>query len=191
MDHFDVVICGGGLAGLTLGLQLRRDLPQLSVLILERTKRPLPAAAHKVGESAVELGSMYFEDLGLETNLRERQLRKLGLRFFPGGGRLPLQQRAELGATEEPRVVSYQIDRGMFEQDLRGLVQERGVTLVEGATVTDVPRHRTSSITSWATGGIASAVAGWWTRRGARSCSSASSSSPEARATSPTPAGSA
>ena len=138
MDHFDVVICGGGLAGLTLGLQLRRDLPQLSVLILERTKRPLPAAAHKVGESAVELGSMYFEDLGLETNLRERQLRKLGLRFFPGGGRLPLQQRAELGATEEPRVVSYQIDRGMFEQDLRGLVQERGVTLVEGATVTDV-----------------------------------------------------
>ena len=61
---FDVVICGGGLSGLTLGLQLRQQLPELRVLTLERVPRPLPDGCHKVGESSVELGSWYFEGLG-------------------------------------------------------------------------------------------------------------------------------
>ncbi len=135
---YDVVICGGGLAGLTLSLQLRRELPELNVAVLERSRRPLPSAAFKIGESAVELGSMYLEDLGLLDNLREHHIVKLGLRFFPGGGDLPLHERAELGPSEEPRVVSYQIDRGRFENDLREIVQDRGVTLLEGAKVTDV-----------------------------------------------------
>jgi hypothetical protein len=62
---FDVVICGGGLAGLLLARQLRRDLPELSVALVERVARPLPDACHKVGESSVELGSQYLERLGL------------------------------------------------------------------------------------------------------------------------------
>ena len=135
---YDVVICGGGLAGMTLSLQLRQEIPELRVAVLERTKRPLPLAAFKIGESAVELGSMYLEDLGLMDNLRENHILKLGLRFFPGGGHLPLHQRAELGPSDEPRVVSYQIDRGRFEQDLRQIAEQRGVTLIEGAKATDV-----------------------------------------------------
>ncbi len=135
---FDVVICGGGLAGLLLARQLRRELPELSVAVLERTTRPLPEACHKVGESSVELGSQYLERLGLRDYLLERHIVKLGLRFFPGGGDLPLIERTEIGPCAEPLVRSYQLDRGRFEEDLRGFAEEDGARIVEGARVRDV-----------------------------------------------------
>jgi 2-polyprenyl-6-methoxyphenol hydroxylase-like FAD-dependent oxidoreductase len=53
----EVVILGGGLAGLTLALQLRGEFPELDILVLERNRHPMPAAAHKVGESTVEIGA--------------------------------------------------------------------------------------------------------------------------------------
>ena len=55
--EFDVVICGGGLAGLTLARQLRLELPELSVAVIDKLTRPLPEAAFKVGESSIELGT--------------------------------------------------------------------------------------------------------------------------------------
>ncbi len=134
-EHFDVVICGGGLAGLTLARQLRQEL-DVSVCVVEKTVRPLPAAAHKVGESSVELGSQYFERLGLRDYLHENHLIKFGLRFFPGGGHLPLEERLELGPFREPIVTSYQLDRGRFENDLRAMLE--GATLLEGWTARDV-----------------------------------------------------
>ena len=135
---FDVVICGGGLAGLLLGLQLRQELPQLRVLTLEKTKRPLPDGCHKVGESSVELASQYLERLGLREYLLQHQLIKHGLRFFPGGGQKPLAERYEIGPMQEPIVTSYQLDRGSFESDLRGFNEERGVCLLEACAVKDV-----------------------------------------------------
>jgi flavin-dependent dehydrogenase len=137
-SSFDVVVCGGGLAGLTLGLQLRRELPTLRVLVVEKTARPLPVGCHKVGESSVELGSQYFESLGLREYLKEKQIFKHGLRFFPGGGHLPLEQRFEIGPMQEPIVPSYQLDRGTYETDLRGFLEDAGATLVEGAMVREV-----------------------------------------------------
>lgn len=134
----DVVIAGGGLAGLTLARQLRQTHPELSVVVLEKSRRPLSVACHKVGESSVELASQYFERLGLEEYLLENHIVKFGLRFFPGGGDLPIAQRAELGPAHEPIVRSYQLDRGIFETDLRGMIEEDGAVLVEGATVRDV-----------------------------------------------------
>ncbi|MFT4842313.1 MAG: flavin-dependent dehydrogenase [Planctomycetota bacterium] len=134
----DVVICGGGLAGLLLARHLRRELPDLSVTVIDRMARPLPAAAHKVGESSVELGCQYLESLGLTDYLLEQHLVKFGLRFFPGGGKLPLAERTEIGPCAEPRVRSFQMDRGKIENDLREMNDADGVTMIEGAKVTDI-----------------------------------------------------
>lgn len=136
--RFDVVICGGGLAGLTLAKQLRMDMPDRTVAVVERTARPLPESCHKVGESSVELGSQYLESLGLYDYLRDNHIYKFGLRFFPGGGQLPIAERTELGPAQEPIVASYQIDRGIFENDLRQMIVDDGVTLIEGASVSEV-----------------------------------------------------
>ena len=137
--HYDAVICGGGLAGLTLARQLRREFPNFKVAVIEKTSRPLPEAAHKVGESSVELGSQYLERLGLRDYLHDRHLIKFGLRFFPGGGHLPIESRTEIGPINDPVITSYQIDRGRFESDLRGMiVDEDDVALFEGSTVRDI-----------------------------------------------------
>lgn len=76
----DVVILGGGLAGLCLAIQLKRQDPALAVAVLERRSHPVREAAHKVGESTVEIGAHYFaEVLGLREHLETQQVRKYGL----------------------------------------------------------------------------------------------------------------
>ena len=132
---WDVVIAGGGLAGLTLARQLKMEFDDMEILVVEKVARPLPDGCHKVGESSVELGSNYLETLGLRDYLRENHIIKHGLRFFPGGGKLPLEDRYEIGPAQEPIVPSYQMDRGRLETDLREMVIDQGITLVEGATV--------------------------------------------------------
>ncbi|MCR9246578.1 MAG: tryptophan 7-halogenase [bacterium] len=137
-SYFDVVICGGGLSGLLLARQLRQQVPDVSVAVIERTTRPLPDACHKVGESSVELGCQYMESLGLGQYMLDRQLVKLGLRFFPGGGKQPLHERTEIGPCAEPIVKSYQMDRGRLENDLRDFNEADGVELIEGCKVTTI-----------------------------------------------------
>ena len=83
MNNYDVVICGGGLAGLTLARQIRRTLPSLSIAVLDRHSRPLPIAAFKVGEATTEIGSFYLSEVvGLRDYLEASHIRKLGLFFF-------------------------------------------------------------------------------------------------------------
>ncbi len=138
-QHFDVVICGGGLAGLTLARQLSLELPELSLAVVDRLSAPLPEAAFKVGESSVELATYYFgQVLKLDAYFRSQHLPKLGLHYFFGDARGPLAERPETGPDMFPPVPSYQIDRGRLENDLRRLIVEMGVQLFEGTLVEQV-----------------------------------------------------
>ncbi|MFK7989429.1 MAG: NAD(P)/FAD-dependent oxidoreductase [Sandaracinaceae bacterium] len=138
-DACDVAICGGGMAGLTMALQLRARLPEASIRVFEPKRRPLPEACFKVGESTVEVGGRYLGViLGLHDYLMEAHLPKNGLRFFSGERGAPLAERAEMGPPEPPTVPAYQIDRGRAENDLRQMCVDRGIDLREGWAVRDV-----------------------------------------------------
>ncbi len=135
----DVIVMGGGLAGMTLALQLKLRLPELDVLVLERRTHPVPEACHKVGESTVEIGAHYFEHvLGLGEHLRDAQLRKFGFRFFFSEGRRDLHRVTELGASRPLPVSSYQIDRGIFENFLGQECTRRGIRFVDDALIRQV-----------------------------------------------------
>jgi len=48
-NRYDVVIAGGGLAGLSLAIHLVREAAGVRVLVIEKQADPAPRAAHKVG----------------------------------------------------------------------------------------------------------------------------------------------
>ena len=139
-SYYDVVILGGGLAGLTLSLQLRIKRPGISILMLEMRNGAASVAGHKVGESTVELGSHYLREvLDLKEHLEAEQLHKHGLRFFfKSHQKDDITTRVELGARKRLPVPSHQIDRGTFENYLIQRTQEQGTEFLLGARVKDV-----------------------------------------------------
>ena len=132
----DVVICGGGLAGLTLALQLKQSCPERSLTLIDRLARPLPESAFKVGESCTEAGAYYLSEfLHLSDYFQKTHLSKLGFRFFFGGSTDNFQDRPEFGISEFPVVLSYNIDRGILENDLRQFADDAGILLLEGCSI--------------------------------------------------------
>jgi flavin-dependent dehydrogenase len=137
--HHDVVVLGGGLAGLTLAIQLKRQDPGIDIAVLERRSHPVPEAAFKVGESTVEIGAHYFANvLGLREHLETEHIRKFGFRFFFSDGRRDIDRCTELGVSRILPTPSWQIDRGRFENFLGEEARRLGVRFHDGATVRGV-----------------------------------------------------
>ena len=132
----DVVIMGGGLAGLTLAMQLKGRFPDLTILVIERHRHPVPLAAHKVGESTVEIAAHYFaHTLGLREHLERDHIRKFGFRFFFSDGKDDLANVTESGVRRVFPTPSYQLDRGVLENYLAEEAVRRGIELRGGAVV--------------------------------------------------------
>ena len=139
-DRYDVAILGGGLAGLTLAIQLKQERPATSVLVLEKREGPAPQAAFKVGESTVPSGAHYFaEVVGMKSHLERQQQLKCGLRFFlPAEGNGDITKRVEVGPGRFPAHDDYQLDRGLFENKLAAKARALGVDLQQGSRVGEV-----------------------------------------------------
>jgi flavin-dependent dehydrogenase len=164
---YDVVILGGGLAGMTLALQLKGRRHETSVFVAEKRVGPAPDAAFKVGESTVELAAHYFANVvGMKDHLEADELPKAGLRFFmPAGDNSDIAKRVEWGPPALPRVHSYQVDRGRFENALAARCLERGVDLQGGSFVDGIElgkdRHAVT-VVSGGVGGDRRTVTGRW-----------------------------
>jgi flavin-dependent dehydrogenase len=139
-NHYDVIIPGGGLAGLTLSIQLKRAMPDIKILVLERRKSEATIAAHKVGESTVELGSHYLRNvLGLKEYLEAHELPKHGLRFFfRSRNKEDITTRVELGPRQWLPTPSHQLDRGTLENHLLQHTRSLGTEVVLDAVAKDV-----------------------------------------------------
>lgn len=140
MEKFDVIICGAGLAGGSLGIQLLNENPDLRLAIVDRQQYPLAHAAHKVGESTVEIGAHYLSEVvGLKDHLQTRQLPKFGLRyFFRNSPETSFEKRLEVGARKYFSVPSYQIDRGSIENEIKNRLEKNGAAFFAGSTIKQI-----------------------------------------------------
>lgn len=124
----DVAILGGGLAGNLLARQLRREHPNLSVALFEKSVE----RGYKVGESTVEIATQYLvRRLGLSTYIYKEHLPKNGLRYFFDSPEKDqaLPEMSEIGIHGLPPYPSFQLDRARFEADLIEMNAKDGVDI--------------------------------------------------------------
>ena len=135
-NSYDVVVLGGGLAGLTLVKQLLMRQPGLRIAAIDKRQFPVAETTCKVGESTVEIGAHYLgEVLKLKKHLTDRQLPKFGLRFFFKSAYQSLAEGTEVGGSEFFSAPSYQVDRGRLENFLAESVEALGATVISGARI--------------------------------------------------------
>ena len=138
--HYDVAVLGGGLAGLTMAIQLKLSRPETRVLVTDKRTEPAPEAAFKVGESSVEVGAHYYREvIGMRDHLEQAQLRKHGLRFLlPAGDNSDITKRVEFCTPAHLAAFTHQIDRGRFENELFRRCLKNGAEAFRGWRVQDV-----------------------------------------------------
>jgi len=163
-NRFDVAILGGGLAGLTLAIQLSRARPDTSIFVAEKREGPAPEAAFKVGESTVEISADYFARVcGMKDHIESDELEKAGLRFFfPAGDNSDITQRAEWGDRAFAPVPTYQLDRGRFENALGERCLELGIDLRGGCRVQEVDLGSDEHTVTFLQGGSEQSVTARW-----------------------------
>ena len=142
---YEVIILGGGLAGLTLAKQLRADCFE-RIGVVDRASLPCDRDQLKLGESTVEGGAWYLGvRLGMRRHLDEEHVAKFGLRFFfPDGENRDIATRTEMGPQHAEafwaglRPPSFQLHRGRLEHALARDLAADGVDLLDGRAVVGI-----------------------------------------------------
>ena len=119
-QRYDVVVLGAGLAGLTLARHLLLDTER-TVLLVDRQEAP-PGPRQKYGESTVQLAGHYYgKVLDLSEILHRDHVIKYNLRFYwptPGRENRDFEDYGQCFIRQFSNVVSYQLDRNTFEEEL-------------------------------------------------------------------------
>ncbi|HEX9942317.1 MAG TPA: NAD(P)/FAD-dependent oxidoreductase [Thermoanaerobaculia bacterium] len=140
MKHYDVVILGGAFSGASAAILLRRDRPELSVLVVERA----PAFDAKVGEATTEMSGMFLtRRLAMWQHLEREHLPKEGLRYWFHNEKVHGHAEAsESGAFQRSTVPSFQLRRDVLDEHLLATAVAEGADLVRPARVRDVELGR-------------------------------------------------
>src|SRR5215472_17076913 len=122
---YDVAIIGGALAGAASAILLKRELPELRILILEKSS----SFGRRVGEATVEVSGYFLgRVLGLTQHLNESHLVKQGMRFWFYKERAnDLPDCSEVGGRYLSRAPSYQVDRSVLDEEVLRRAQLLGV----------------------------------------------------------------
>ncbi len=119
-SHYDVVILGAGIAGLTLARQLLMYSDKTVLLLEKRTE--IPPARQKVGESNVQVQGYYLSKiLDMEEHLLREHFLKYNLRFYwptPGQENTGYEQYSQSYIRFLSNICCYQLDRNKIEAEL-------------------------------------------------------------------------
>lgn len=136
MKHYDVVILGGAFSGASAAVLLRRDRPDLSVLIVERQAE----FDAKVGEATTEMSGMFLtRRLALWQHLEREHLPKEGLRYWFQNEKVTGHATAsESGGFLRSTVPAFQLRRDVLDEHILATAVEEGAELLRPARVRDV-----------------------------------------------------
>jgi flavin-dependent dehydrogenase len=140
--RYDVVIMGGAVSGASTAIVLKRRMPSLSILVVEKSDR----FDWKVGESTVEI-SAYFLTRVLKQydHLSREQLPKQAFRYWFVNDRVKtLRDASEVGPTQLARTPSFQLDRSKLDEHLLKVAAEEGSKVWRPARVTSVTLRETT-----------------------------------------------
>ncbi|MCA1582910.1 MAG: NAD(P)/FAD-dependent oxidoreductase [Acidobacteria bacterium] len=134
VQSYDVVIVGGAVSGASTAILLKRQMPELKILVVEKTDR----FDWKVGESTVEI-SAYFLTRVLKQydHLSREQLPKQAFRYWFVNDRVTsLREASEVGPTQLARTPSFQLDRSKLDEHLLKVAAQEGSDVWRPARVT-------------------------------------------------------
>lgn len=132
----DVAVIGGALSGAATALLLKREDPDLRVVVIEKSEH----LKRRVGEATVEVSAYFMcRILGLTRFLTQTQLAKNGLRFwFANGDARDLGGCSEIGGRYLSTVPSFLIDRSVVDEEVLRRAGEAGVEILRPAAVAGV-----------------------------------------------------
>ena len=134
--NYDVVILGGAFSGASAAILLRREAPQLRVLIVEKAAQ----FDAKVGEATTEMSAMFLtRRLAMWHHLEAEHLPKEGLRYWFSNAKVTGHANAsESGGYLRSSVPAFQLRRDALDEYLLASAVAEGAELWRPAKATDV-----------------------------------------------------
>lgn len=135
-DRYDVVILGGAFSGAAAAMLLRRDAPDLRVLIVEKATE----FDAKVGEATTEMSAMFLtRRLALWEHLERNHLPKEGLRYWFSNDKVTSHANAtEAGGFLRSSVPAFQLRRDVLDEHMLATAVSEGADMMRPARVSDV-----------------------------------------------------
>lgn len=136
---YDVVIMGGGFAGLCQARHLMLNIPNIKVAVVDYRPVERDVKDMKIGESMVEVAALFVcKELGLHEYMIENHTPKAGLNFHwpkQSENTDQLDDYYHVWSNRQTAIASFHMNRAKFERDVLAFNKEMGVEFYNGRVV--------------------------------------------------------